>query len=95
MRCHFGRRRDRPCLALCCFGLSGFSRCGFDRCGLDRCSRLLRTLEVRTWCRAVFTGVGFGCRGSIAHAGVVVLTGFAVLACFAIAFAAVAAITVA
>lgn len=56
---------------------------------------MLRTLEVRTWCRAVFTGVGFGRRGSIAHAGVVVQTGFAVLAGFAIAFAAVAAITVA
>mgnify|MGYP007053434067 CR=1 FL=1 len=48
------------------------------------CSRLLRTLKVRAWCRAVFTGVGFGCRGGIAHGGVVVLTGLAVLAGFAI-----------
>ena len=94
MRGHFGRSRSRRCdrrwLRLCNFCLGGF-----NGRRLDRCSRLLRTLEVRAWCRAVFTGVGFGCRGCIAHGGVIVLTGLAVLACFAIALAAVAAITVA
>ena len=83
MRGHFGRSRSRRCdrrwLRLCNFYLGGF-----NGRRLDRCSRLLRTLEVRAWCR-----------GGIAHGGVVVLTGLAVLACFAIALAAVAAITVA